>query len=324
MTGSFDAQNIDPAGAPTVSTWPVLARLPDVSTERGGEGKALRAEGEGREVGQSGRDSDPDRIAASPQTGYRFDPPESFGPHMATDPTAMAATSAGRSKTTIRASRQGEPWPPTRRARTVQPPRNILPDSSLFNMRGSSRASVLSAVVQFLLLFALFTVAGSFLLLIRAGGQWTIRESSPIAPTADQAAALPAANTEPEAAGPAAVQEHLDWDLLESPAASRPAPQSPPPGDSAGKPSTADGQPQAATGRPSASGGLCPTQRAADESTALPYPSTAFPPTVLSEGVEGSLPRIRTTDQPVARLPGYISEAPVHQAHDDRHEPSLH
>jgi hypothetical protein len=346
-TRSSDARNIDPqarasitaaaADGPVISRWPVLARLPDVSREQGtrSEEQGARTEEEGtrrfsRDAQQSaaclgqrpsitggGTGALPQPPAAAsniqhpasniqhPVSGYRFDPPESFGPHMTADPTALAAAAAstGRSRTIIRTDRQGEPWPATRRARTSRPRTNVLPASNLFNVQGRGHASRLATVVQFLMLFALFTAAGSSLLMMQTAGLWKATTPEETPPAANQA------DIQPATAEPATVHERLDWDLPEPPTASRPHAESPPISKSAVEQAAAGDEPPAA-----------------DESGALPYPTTAFPPTALPTGTQRLLPQIRTTDQPpaVARLPGYVLEAPIHQAHDDRNEPSLH
>jgi hypothetical protein len=213
----------------------------------------------------------------------------------------------------IRASRQGESWPQTRRAQTARPRRNVLPASNLFSIRGRGQPSRLWAVVQLLLLFALFTVAGSFLLLMQTTGHWRTVEPNKPSPATDQTAVLPAATLQPAAAGPAAAQEGPDWNLPGPPTATRPHVTSPPPGESAANDEAAGNEPPAAAGPPSAADQPCPTPQAADLPAALPYPTTSFPPAALPEGTQGGLPRVRTTDQSpaVARLPGYI-EAPFH------------
>lgn len=235
-------------------------------------------------------------------TGYRFDPPESFGPHMTTDQTAAATTGAGR--TTIRADRQGEPRPATRRGQPSRRRTNPLPASNLFNVRGKGTASALSTVAQFLLLFTLFTVVGGSLLVMQTASQWTTDNAGKTPPAADQA------TTGPAATGPAGVEARPDWDLPEPPpTALRPHAELSPISESDHDPDPAGGKPQAS-----------------EETTPLPYPTTDCPPAVLPEGIERPLPRIRTTDDSpaVARLPGYVLEAPHRQAHDDRNEPSLH
>ncbi len=149
------------------------------------------------------------------------------------------------------------------------------------------------------MLFALFTAAGSSLLLM----QTTESRTSAEPPAADQATA------EPISAEPSATHVPLNWDMSEQPTASRPNLPAAPVGESARDESTEDAPPQAL-----------------EDLIVPPYPTTALPPTTLPGRFDQPLPRVRTTDGPpaVAHLPGYVREVPPHQAYDDRNESSLH
>ncbi len=320
---SSDAQNVDPqtgtpvaaaaGGEPIVNRWPVLARLPDVTAQRHATSQMPAPSQQqtrpeevsplSRNAQQSAEPKPEPKLTPAP-TDYRFDPPESFGPHISTDQVAAASSTATTgSPTTIRTHRPGTSRSAARHVRPARSRPTILPSSNLFNIRSRGSTRKLATAVQFLMLFALFTAAGSSLLLMQTTDRWTSADPTEAPPAVDQATAKPVT------AEPSATRVPLDWDLPEPPSASRPHVPSPSVEESV-RDATDD-----------------TSSQALEDLVVPPYPTTAAPPMILPEDVgQQSLPQVRTIDGPpaVARLPGYVREVPLHQAYDDRNESSLH
>jgi len=224
-TGDFgDERSVGAAG-----TWPVLARIPDVSA--------------------AGRPAD-----------IRFDPPQPDGwqaaRHGAAHRSGLRETAPSRDR---HESTESDPAHLTRRRS------RILPAGNPFAFSDDRRQESLAPFLRFVLLFALFTAAGTSILIIGRSGRTANGDSTnPTATTADPAIAVPTAMQQTVAA----------------PAATGPR-------GAALQPAGDDPQSRLRV----ADFGL-PTANSAEP----PKSVTNIFPTVSSDVDDGPLPRIRTSD----------------------------
>jgi hypothetical protein len=226
--------------------------------------------------------------------------------------------------------------PPDRRpaalndfARTAPARPSPLPPGSPFAIPSERLQDQFAPLVQFLLLFVLFTAAGTSLLMIRKSPAAGAADST--AATVDPAIAVPTAakstsGERPSIETPAPVGPSGPTSDVTVAPAEAPAPPSfalgPGRNSAAGRdadvPAVAQvearGEAPAfvAPPRPAAEGPAMPTQPPAGETAPLPYPATNFPPTALPSASDHTLPQARTTDPPtaVARLRGDIGKIP--------------
>jgi hypothetical protein len=278
----------DAAPAGEGSDWPVLARLPDVSA-RLPDGGAPRS----------------NRTAAAGFVSYRFDPPQT-AEHGAAAVTARSAKpqpfgkamSAGPAKPHITPRSARGQW---------HRESSVLPHSDPFAIPRTSLRDRLAPVIRFLVLFALFTAVGTSVL--RSGRQATpaneLSEPSTAAteksfetPTLPaRADEIEAPNALPTASGPLGTKSPR--------MGARP-------------------KQQGSSARENSQSAIGPASSAARSAASDPK---RLPPSL---GVRASGPNDgRLENNPVpppalARLPGYILEAPAQQAYHDQNQSSLH
>jgi hypothetical protein len=213
----------------------------------------------------------PSSRANAPTTlEYRFDPPQS-----------RAAQPAVRVE---------------RRWREKTRESGVLPSSDPFAIPGQTLQQTLAPVIRFLMLVALFTIAGTIILLSRAEKR---PASSPRPHAFTQQSLQPAVTALEPSAGAATAQGPIE---------SEDAPMVAPDVQSTAPP-------------PSAS--AAETAHAAEAPTAHSV-SQSEPLSADYSGQE--LPQVQTEEPPraVAHLPGYILEAPAHQASNDDDQSSVH
>jgi hypothetical protein len=273
--------------------WPVLIRLPDVSA-----------------ASQSAADR-PQRLGAAPAShavDYRFDPPQSRGSQTSAAPSELNARILGADQAT-KLSAVSSHHLHARHGRAASHINSksdspILPTWDPFSIPGSRFPELFAPILSFLVLVALFTAAGTSVLMLR-NSQRRPSSESPV----PSAAKIERTGTAPTASGPRGIPAVR----LE------PGP-------------TNDFNVASASGLPTAIG---PTREpeATDNVTntdaAPPSPTTAvdadrpmtYPAPVFPETSERQLPQAQMSDTSpaVARFSGGIQESPPRQAqHDDQ------
>jgi hypothetical protein len=173
----------------------------------------------------------------------------------------------------------------------------VLPSGDSFAIPREPLHQKLAPVVQFSLLFLLFTAAGTSLLMIgRQVGEVPAAATVPVA--VDPTIAVPTLPA--QAVRTAASPQTLSAaDLALNPNRTD--------SDVATAVSNVDRAPRAAEEAPTTP---TPTSPAAVEAPAAPYPTTNFSPSKFPEPIKQVLPRLQTIDPPpsVARLRGDIEE----------------
>jgi hypothetical protein len=172
----------------------------------------------------------------------------------------------------------------------------VLPSSDPFAIPAQSLQHTLAPIVRFLMLVALFTIAGTIILLSRAEKR-------------------PAIAPQPRAFTQQSLQPVVT--AIEPPAA----------GAAAQGPIESDNSPTVA---PDVQSTALPQSASAEETVhaaqapAAHSMSQSDPPS--ADYSEQALPQVQTAEPPraVAHLPGYILEAPAHQASNDDDQSSIH
>ena len=267
--------------------WPVLAQIPDVSPGVRSAAKPLRADGS----------------QLSP-VDYRFDPPEARSRNILTgDAVTLPGNYTGGMPRGLQ-----PPAPHLRREPSnesaIQHARSsrILPRTDPFSTPSASLHEQVAPLVRFLIMVALFTVAGTSVLMMYNQSGGAVSNELPAATTAAHepdtvaaanqfADAAPTLTPAPPAASPdvaRSLDQRSHTELVaESPSA--------------------------------AESSVAPEQAATDSQ--LPYPTTNFPAESITDSAAADLPRVQTSDDApaVARFTGQIHEAPTrHAKHDDQ------
>jgi hypothetical protein len=198
--------------------------------------------------------------------------------------------------------------------RAVQAGSSILPNSNPFAIPAASLLGRLGPAIRFLLLIALFTIAGMILL---TGGKKETPSARDKIP-ADAAALRPALE-------PAATTVNAELPTATGPASSRLSSADHEPIDDPNAPDLADLEEdddyEAADDVDDIH-----VQRESREETNSPYPQTAWPAASMPWTDQDPLPQARMNDPapPIAHLPGYITELAPRQASNDDNQQSLH
>ena len=275
--------------SPPPARWPVLARVPEVHPLQ--------------RLAQ--RRAKPDDSACR-STDYRFDLPEVRPP----EPLSAEAARDTRDYAVASMAPNGSPPAPHLRRRlanesTMHESRNsrILPDSNPFLIPSASLHDQVAPLVRFLVMVALFTLAGtSVLMMYNDRGEATSEPSaSGVATREPELPTAPAPIAASPTLTPAPITISLDPGL---------SPDKDPRNDlTAGAPNAgeADAAPSAAA------------------EAKLPYPTTDYPPAAITDAATTVLPRVQNSDAApaVARFTGQLEAvSPRTAQHDD--EPSLH
>jgi hypothetical protein len=256
---------------------PILARIPDV------ERTARPAP----------------RVESPPQraSGIRIDPPTARGPagrHVMERAVTQATHRRRRTESAHDLGRRQAPATS-----------KILPAGNPFDGPSERLQDSMAPIVRFLLLFALFTAAGTFIL--------TIGESSR---TVEAERTAPMAAIDPAIAVPTALEPPISTqrtvEVLTPDTTAGPAIAGPEKGAAAPRPTTR-----------TASHVTSPEHGNVDEHASLPapsaetepqdYPTTSFPPVTIPSRRDVPLPRVRTTDRTpaVARTPARNQQNPT-------------
>jgi hypothetical protein len=278
-------------------TWPVLARILDVSTEA--------------------RPPQSQRPAASDSSTRRVDPPQ---PRAA---ATVAPTLAAKVQLGIGKHSAHSPQPPAhhlnqrakRAQRTHDDARSessALPNWDPFSIPGKRLPDAFAPIFSFLAMVVLFTAAGTSILLLRNRPQQPVSEVPPPA-RLEQTAAVSAP---PTAVGPlgASASRLLPAASIEPAAAASHAPTTSelkPPADVG---ATGNGPPEIDLPEIDTEPAAAPT--ADTDRAATEYPEPIFPPMMEVDSPQAAMTDTRL---PVARFSGEILEAPTRQArHDDQ------
>jgi hypothetical protein len=204
----------------------------------------------------------------------------------------------------------------TRAVRATHHESSILPKSNPFTIPAASLLGTLGPTLRFLMLVALFTMAGMILLSNRDQDNLPTSDAVPadsvtLRPSLEPATtAVDISRPTPTATGPASApitiadQKHVDdrnaHDLNEA---------------EEDEDFEADDEIDDIH-----------VQRQTPDATNSPYPQTAWPPASMPWTDQDHLPQARMTDPalPIALLPGYITELAPRQASHDDDQPSLH
>ena len=295
-------------GEANAAKWPVLARLPDVSS-------SLPLKGAQSHRARSGEVID-----------YRFDPAETSGSESGSVATRQAMRAARSENAGItHGSRPPQPHLFHRtsradeRASAVRGTSPILPRSNLFSTGDGSLHDTIGPAVRFFMLVALFTVAGTTVLMIGSEEQASPEISKPVPPalrqTLEPTTAADASNLSvegpaaaPTASGPLGAQVGPHVDAIQTPIVLPADPITPLTSQDVDAETHGEGEP---AGEP-----LDDREREARESPLLPLTSADGRP----------LPQVQTSEPPaaVAHLPGHILEVPSRQANHDDNQPSIY
>jgi len=288
---------------------PVLARLPDVSSETS---SSHRTDHETR---------------SDEYVDYRFDAPAG------TVEKAAAAMRRITQPHTFQRAPQSE-----RRLRARRAASKVLPDSDPFSIPSSSLIDRFAPVAQFLMMFAFFTAAGTAFLMMRgrttSSGEDKMQRVSPppIQAPVSQKLVPAAAKVETAvkdsttASGPLGADDNSEIEHMFARSSKQEdsAPSTAAQGQSADDFRIANNAqiqdkpalPKVQTSEPYVVGGVGYESKTPDGS-GIPARSHAF--ATSSTQVE----RLNSAP-PIARLPGFIFESPPRQAQHDNHQPGLH
>jgi hypothetical protein len=269
-TSSTSARTASEAGR---TTWPVLARLPEI--EEHNTARSLATDGP--------------RKARSSE--YRFDPPQLRPYHTA-------------------GWRENE-----RKSSSVSSP--ILPSSDPFAIPSSSLHEAVAPVIRFLILVALFTMAGTMILMMGKEKSTDAKPAEPLTANVEQSLEPAGIVTQT----PIVAEPAVSISKATGPTAST---------SGLSDQTVSDAWPADSELERSGKSDKDSLERhaASDDLEFPPWPeatSANFPPTALPQSHTASLPKVQTAEPPisVAHLPGHL-ELPSGQANHDDDEPSLH
>jgi hypothetical protein len=182
----------------------------------------------------------------------------------------------------------------------------ILPDWDPFSIPSKRLPDSFAPILSFLVMVALFTAAGTSVLMLRSGRQHPVSELPPPKPIEQTAAAAAA----PTAAGPLGTS------------ASRLVPTPPDEPTTVAIPAASSPQLAPSTDIDATSSnvtGMDATPAAAVPAAEQDYPANEYPEPVFPETIEVNLPQAAMTGTPlpIARFSGQILEAPTRQAKND-------